>query len=491
MIGNVFDAAPWENPAVRLLLPILLFSFPSLLPAAEIYVATTGNDSTGNGTIGAPFASIQRALNAASPGDTVIVRPGLYNGRQRLEGEFDPEVRVISEVPYQARLRHSQTVVTCYGCQGITLEGFDIAHSGPGASALVVQVANPGTERVRIVNNVLHDSYNNDILKINNGARHVEVRGNLFYNHGDSDEHIDINSVEHVTVEDNIFMSDFPGSGRSITGNASSYIVVKDSNGDDDGIVTARHVIVARNVFLNWQGGPGSNFVLCGEDGHPYYEAADVLIENNLLLGNSAVQMRSPFGVKGSRDITVRHNTVVGDLPSAEYALRCNTEGDNQPCDNILFANNIWSDPTGTMTRFALGPNGEVTNWTLHNNLVWNNGNAIPHYASSIINVTNDAARILADPQLPSPSGIVLPRWNPASEGGNDLFADGSSTIAEAWHHLVTTYGIPGPGSAALNAADPLHAPATDMLGTSRGSSPSVGALEIPAVGERDAWVVW
>jgi hypothetical protein len=465
---------------------------PLPIAGADLYVATNGNDTTGSGSLSAPFASIQRALDAASSGDTVIVRPGFYSGRQRLEGEFDPEVRVISEVPYLARLRHTQTVVTCYGCQGITLEGFDIAHTGPGASPLVVQIANPGTERVRVVNNVLHDSHNNDILKINNGARHVEVRGNLFYNHGDSDEHLDINSVEHVVVEENVFMSDFPGSGRAITGNASSYIVIKDSNGNDDGILTARHVTVARNVFLNWQGGTGSNFILCGEDGHPYYEAADVLIENNLLLGNSSVQMRSPFGVKGSRDITIRHNTVHGNLPSAEYALRCNTEGDNQPCLNILFANNIWSDPTGTMTRFALAPSGQIIDWSLHNNLVWNGGTAIPNYASSVINVTNDAARIVADPMLPGLESLVLPRWNPASEGGNDLFGDGSATIEEVWHGLIMTYGVPGPESAAIDAGDPENSPAVDIRGNPRGPTPTVGALEVSSVPvERDRLTVY
>ncbi len=37
-------------------------------------------------------------------------------------------------------LRHDSTVVTCFYGQGITLEGFDIAHAGPGAGALVIQI---------------------------------------------------------------------------------------------------------------------------------------------------------------------------------------------------------------------------------------------------------------------------------------------------------------------------------------------------------------
>jgi hypothetical protein len=42
-------------------------------------------------------------------------------------------------------------------------------------------------------NNVLHDSFNNDILKINNAASLITVTGNMFYNQGPSsisgDEH--------------------------------------------------------------------------------------------------------------------------------------------------------------------------------------------------------------------------------------------------------------------------------------------------------------
>ena len=43
------------------------------------YVAKTGNDTTGNGAIGTPWLTIQKAANSVSPGDTVYVESGVYN----------------------------------------------------------------------------------------------------------------------------------------------------------------------------------------------------------------------------------------------------------------------------------------------------------------------------------------------------------------------------------------------------------------------------
>ncbi len=62
-----------------------LFSFLallSLLPGiplfgAEFYVAPNGNDAN-EGTLAAPFASVQRVQEAVSPGDTVWIRGGTY-----------------------------------------------------------------------------------------------------------------------------------------------------------------------------------------------------------------------------------------------------------------------------------------------------------------------------------------------------------------------------------------------------------------------------
>lgn len=438
-------------------------SLCSLAGAATFHVAATGHDDSGSGSAINPWATITHALDNVADDSVIEVHPGTYSGRIRIRGTFPTGVLVRSQTPYRAKLRNSDRVITAYehpdGVRGITLEGFDIAHSGSGAGALVVHIDGGGNNSVTDItlrNNILHDSYNNDILKVNNACSNILISGNIFFN-------------------------DFGASGRINQNNTSSYIVIKDSNGSEDIFLGSSNITVRRNIFLNWQGSTGNNFVLIGEDGNPYHEAFNVLLENNLMLGNSANVMRASFGVKGGRDITFRNNTVSGDLPALAYAMRLNREGSNPANQNIRFYNNAWVDQSGTMgaedssgsNDFSDTPPGDTSSFVLESNLYWNGGVAIPEDSSELINFSDDVSRVVEDPLLPSPVAIPLPGWQESS----GQFAEGSSSIRAAFLKLAS-YAIPASGSPLGDRANSSFAPDDDILGNKRSSRKDIGAYE-------------
>ena len=51
---------------------------PTNLPARPLYVAKTGNDTTGTGASGAPYLTITKGLSIATAGQTVYVDDGVY-----------------------------------------------------------------------------------------------------------------------------------------------------------------------------------------------------------------------------------------------------------------------------------------------------------------------------------------------------------------------------------------------------------------------------
>ena len=455
--------------------------------AADVHVAIDGSNASGDGSPGNPWATIDFAIDQVASGDRILVGPGTYNGRSRLDREFDPPVTILAEPRYRARLQHDGgAAIVVFTGRNIIVEGFEITHAPGNTGALVVQVqdllgafngSNGGTDPVvsGIVfrDNIIHTSTNNDLLKINNGVEDVLVQGNLFYDQSGSDEHIDINSVIGVTVEDNVF---FNTSARPDT---SSFIVVKDSNGSSDTVQGVQDVTIRRNVFLNWNGNSGQSFVRFGEDGTAFFETDGAVLENNLMLGNSSDLMRSSLTVQGSNDILVRNNTVVGDLPSRSFAGRLIAGGANMPNANLVLTQNVWSDPTGTMGAEAFtgvdlfdAPAGQTASALLEANLYFNGGNAIPSDTGQALRFADDASPVVADPLLPDNTALIPPTWN------GTQFADGSTSIREVFQRLVADYGTPAAGSPAIDAGDPLLSSPEDILGRLRGDAPDLGAVE-------------
>ena len=56
----------------------IIWAWVSIANAATYYVATTGNDSTGTGAIGAPWLTVEKGLRSLSSGDTLYLRAGTY-----------------------------------------------------------------------------------------------------------------------------------------------------------------------------------------------------------------------------------------------------------------------------------------------------------------------------------------------------------------------------------------------------------------------------
>src|SRR5690606_10933178 len=149
--------------------------------------------------------------------------------------------------------------------------------------------------------------------------------------------------------------------------------------------------------------------------------------------------------------------------PWDAMVMRLERKGDNPPNQNILLANNIYA--SSDVDDFT---NGGDTSATLRNNLYWAAGGSLP---AGDIGPGADPAGKTANPQLPAATGITLPVWNGSS-------FPGGSSIRQEFVRIAEGYARPGASSPALNAANPTHAPSTDILGRSRGSSPDLGAFE-------------
>jgi Right handed beta helix region len=132
----------------------------------------------GTGTADRPFRSIQPALDAARPGDTVRVGPGSYPGgvHSVRSGRKDARIRLIGErariVPGERGAAHLLEISNDY----LDVSGFDL--SGGDADVRLYDA-----HHVRILGNTIHDA-NAECVRIRFGSSHNEVAHNGIRNCG-------------------------------------------------------------------------------------------------------------------------------------------------------------------------------------------------------------------------------------------------------------------------------------------------------------------
>ncbi|MDD4970400.1 MAG: T9SS type A sorting domain-containing protein [Paludibacter sp.] len=104
----------------------LLFLFQG--QAKNLYVATTGNDTTGTGSITAPFATIMKAHSSVVAGDTVFIRGGKY---VMTESQIYSKVSIWAYINYLDKSGTSATKRICYWAYPGEHPIFDLSNVKP------------------------------------------------------------------------------------------------------------------------------------------------------------------------------------------------------------------------------------------------------------------------------------------------------------------------------------------------------------------------
>ena len=295
--------------------------------AGTYYIAPDGSNATGDGSYGNPWYYLWYAADQIpDDGSTIILKDGVYPIRQSCSRAFTQMVTIRSETPYGARViaNSSTRAFSSYGGANFKIQGVEFMGTADGLE-YVVHISS-GANNIIFENCIIHDSYNNDIIKINDNAHHITFRNCILFNQdGGGDDIFDINTVEDITVENCILLSDRAGSGRTVDGSnlPHSFFTIKNSGNSNPN--KTKRITVRGNVFTNWEADNDQCYVQFGEDGKPFYEAQDCVVENNLFLFNdTGWPMVGAIMLKGGlKNITVRANTAVGHPTNSNaFAVR-------------------------------------------------------------------------------------------------------------------------------------------------------------------------
>jgi pimeloyl-ACP methyl ester carboxylesterase len=154
---------------------------------ATFYVAVDGRVES-DGSLAQPWPSVEYALSKVGAGNTIIVKPGIYQGRWQIRNHpaksDGPPTIIRSEVKWKAALHGgSGEAINVVDCPGIVIDGFEVSGArGDGIS----MNSDRGTVRNRWVHNNDHmgiSSHNHRGVRIE--ANLIEFNGcNIQFHHG-------------------------------------------------------------------------------------------------------------------------------------------------------------------------------------------------------------------------------------------------------------------------------------------------------------------
>jgi Right handed beta helix region len=276
------------------------------------YVATDGNDAN-RGTASQPFRTIQKAANTVNPGDTVIVRDGIYQAPGnaaivdiRRSGTAGNWITFKAEHKWQATLDGTGVKLFLFNIPArnigyIRIEDFDLRNAPNSA----IKLNSEGLHHFVIKGNRFH--HNTGAGALMGSADFLEVDGNYFHDNGDHEkrnhDHAIYSGATNATIKNNVFARHQYGWAIQTTKGASNWKIINNTfafpNPARDGHImlwkSPTNILIENNIFYQ----PRGAAVRSSESG----TKTGVIVRNNL---TTAAQMLvgDAGGITASSNIT-------------------------------------------------------------------------------------------------------------------------------------------------------------------------------------------
>jgi hypothetical protein len=313
LIAQWIDEGALENP---------------VLTGPVWHVATTGSDSTGDGSEENPFATIQTAIDSSSDGDTVLVAAGIYEGGIIISNKA---ISLIGESREGTKINQpiSSPQISIVDCQAGTtrVENFIIEHGSSNNGGGIY--SSGSTVEIDSVDFSYNSSSNNGAA-INSIESTVKVQNSTF-SHNESNYLGGAIYVDPLTTCE-IYNSSFDNNealwGGAIATVGGGKLLVEGCN-------------ISFNTASGNNPNPNQNYPTFGGGGGIYQEWSDSLeiYDSEITNNTAATGAGGGIAVYLSDDVTI-NNIVLSDNSSS---------GPNYPsggggaafyrADNVLFEN--------------------------------------------------------------------------------------------------------------------------------------------------------
>lgn len=279
----------------------------SQISGNALYVATNGNDNSGDGSIGAPYKSVYVALENVSAGDSIVLRAGKYSEPNELRIR-EANVTIMSYPGEWAVIdRSSDTedagVYFYVGSDGGKLQCVEVMGGFYVFSTETMwdwgEADESGTSNILIENTKLHGSLR-DVVKIKPNSDNITIRHNEIYDsgHGSTPGDCNAEGIDNVngdnTKVQNNYIHDTCSTGVYLKGGAT--------NG-----------LIENNIIEN----VGAAGVLVGFDTSPeyfdlgvnpgYYENIGGIVRNNLIRNTQW----AGIGFYAAKNAQAYNNTII------------------------------------------------------------------------------------------------------------------------------------------------------------------------------------